>query len=136
MIVGPVWAWLALKTKNNAIIYFSIKTICFTDLYFTIPFVMIALITGLLLSHQFGGYLKFSWMTAGLITLFLSAIPAIPTLRAQYKLYRLSYEGRESHEPPSAEFNHVMMQSSIWGTIAGILPLISFYLMIMKPVLW
>jgi len=136
MVIGPLWITYAINSKENNIIHFAMKTICWADIYFSIPGVIVVLISGLMLAPTWGGYDKTSWITASLILLALSGIPAIPTLRAQYKLYRLSYESVQNNKLEKIEFNRAMWIWSVWGTIAIILPLVSFVFMITKPTLW
>ncbi len=136
IVIGPLWISYALNSKDNNIICFAMKTICWADIFFSIPGILLVLISGLLLAPTWGGYENRSWMMTSLILLALSGIPAIPTLRAQYKLYRLSYESIQNNKLETEKFQKAMWVWSFWGTIAIILPLISFILMIIKPTIW
>ena len=136
IVIVPLWITYALNSGNNRIICFAMKTICWADILFSIPGILIVLISGLMLAPVWGGYQNTSWIMGSLILLALSGVPAIPTLRAQYKLYRLSYESFGKNLLEESEFKRTLWIWSFWGTIAIILPLISFILMIVKPKLW
>ncbi|MBI3600191.1 MAG: DUF2269 domain-containing protein [Nitrospinae bacterium] len=136
IITGPLWIAHAMRSKNNAVVCNAIKALCWADVFFTIPGVVLTLISGLILASSFGDYYTVSWIITALILLGISSIPAIPTLRYQYRLYQLSYEALQQDKPLPEEFTHIMGKWSLLGTIAIILPLISFVLMIIKPALW
>jgi uncharacterized membrane protein len=135
MMIGPVWAARAFKTKDTGIIYFALRTICRTDVLITIPCLMVTIFTGLLLAQTFGGYMKFSWMIVSLVVLSLSIVPTVPTLKAQYNLYYLSYQQMKGFESSEILFKKNLGAASIWGSVASLPSLAVMILMVVKPAL-
>lgn len=137
MSTGPLWLIFANRTKNTSFISSTMKAMCWADVVFTVPGLMLAIITGLQMANtNWGGYFNLSWLAAALILLVLSSFVGVPAMILQYKLYSICEKAAQKQEPLPEEYSKVVNQWSWWGTIAGILPIISFMLMVLKPNLW
>jgi len=131
VIVSGVWALMAERTHNHAIIQFSNRMVLITDGVFTLLGSLGVVYTGHDLAEQFGGHASHPWIQwsyglllfSGLIWLFI----LVPIQLKQRQLLRQSTEVGEAY----------WRLSRIWqlaGAIATLLPLPIVYFMVTKSV--
>ena len=135
MIIGPLWTWYALRSKDKKIIHFSLLTVCWTDVILTTPSFMLVIITGLILSPTWGGYDKTPWILASLSLIGLAIVLAIPTLKYQYRIFTISADTLEHDKEYPEEFKLSLNKSAFWGTLIMIPFMVILFLMVLKPVL-
>ena len=141
IVVTGGWMILAERTRETSVIYFASRTVNRADVLFTGPGVILVLLNGLALAEsRWGGWTRFyenSWIAMALILFGLSGIVWVSfLLRYQYRLVRLSAHAVKAGDQLPAEFDRVLHKWYIWGSIATILPLVSLYLMVVKPTFW
>jgi uncharacterized membrane protein len=133
IIVTGMWMFSAHKTGNETIIKFGARITHWADVWFTAPGTILLLINGLAMANTWGGIMNSHWIIAALVLFSLSGIIWIGFLiPAQNWFVKISWE--KSTLPP--EFYTKLNQWYFWGSVATILPVISMFLMVMKPTLW
>ncbi len=127
IIVTGAWMLLAERTRDPSVLQFAARAVNWADVFFTGPGVILVLWNGLVLSSQWGGVFRTSWITAALALFLLSGIVWVGLLLPyQHRLIQRSGD----------EFFQILHRWYFWGTVATILPLISLVLMAVKPTLW
>lgn len=131
VVVSGVWAAMAERTRNHAIIQFSNRLVLITDLLFTATGAIGVVVTGHLMAGQYGGDTAHPWITwsymlfgaSGLIWM-LVLLPI--QIKQRMLLQRTTQITRE-----------YLQLSRVWqisGAVATLLPLPILYLMITKIV--
>ena len=141
IVVSAAWMLLAERTGQTSVLRFASRTVSQADLLFTGPGVILVLGNGLALaSSRWGGWTGFyvhSWIVVALGLFAASGLVWVGfLLRYQFKLVGLSAAAVESGAELTAEFSHVLRRWYAWGSVATLLPLLSLYLMVMKPEWW
>ena len=75
--VSLFWGGQANRSKDPALIRFSIKTFTWADLYFTAGGLFLILANGVLLAAPLGGLYEQPWILSTLIVLGLSSVPLL-----------------------------------------------------------
>ncbi|MBV8281818.1 MAG: DUF2269 family protein [Candidatus Eremiobacteraeota bacterium] len=128
--VGVFWKHISDRSRNPAIMAFTIDAIIAADRVFTIPGVLIVLAGGLGAAYVGGiPILSTGWLLWGLIAFILSGLAFGPLSRTQRKLSAAAHAGDLS------EYDRLSKSWDLWGFIALALPIVAFVLMILKPVL-
>ncbi len=128
--VGVFWKRVSDRSRNAAIMAFTIDAIIAADRVFTIPGILILLIGGLAAAFVGGiPILATGWLLWGLIAFILSGLAFGPLSRTQRKLSVAAHAG------DLAEYERLSKSWDLWGFIALALPVIAFVLMILKPAL-
>lgn len=137
IIVSGVWMFLAEQTKQSATLHFASRVVNWADVFFTAPGVLLLLSNGLILAEQWGGIGTRWWIAVGLGLFILGGVVWLGWLiRWQDRLVRLSSHPAASGEQLPEAFFQVLHRWYFWGIVATILPLISFVLMVVKPIFW
>jgi uncharacterized membrane protein len=129
VVVSGIWAAMAERTRNHAIIQFSNRLVLITDLLFTLTGALGVVFTGHLMAASYGGDSAHPWITwsytlfglSGLIWL-LVLVPI--QLKQRRLLQRTTQITRE-----------YLQWSRIWqvsGAVATALPLPIIYFMVTK----
>ncbi len=133
IVVTGVWKGLADRTRSREVITFAQRLVTITDYLFTGGGAVVVLMTGLLMMRSYERtVLEIPWLFWGIAlfavsgTIWLAAL--VPIQRKQTRLLRESGE-----EIPDAYWR-LARAWTLWGTIATVLPLISVYVMVFKPV--
>jgi uncharacterized membrane protein len=63
VIVSGVWAAMAERTRNHAVVQFSNRMVLITDLLFTLTGALGVVITGHLMAVRYGGDTAHPWLT-------------------------------------------------------------------------
>ncbi len=133
IIVTGIWMFSAERTGNEAVIRFGAKITHWADVWFTAPGSLLLIVNGLVMANQWGGIINNHWIITALILFSLSGIIWIVFLiPTQDYFVKVAWNG--SPIPP--EFHIKLRQWYFWGSVATILPVISMFLMVMKPTLW
>jgi uncharacterized membrane protein len=128
--VGVFWKSYADKSRNLAVMAFTMDAIIRADRVFTFPGILILLIGGLGAAFVGGiPILSTGWLLWGIIAIILSGLAFGPLSRTQRQLAAAAHAGNlEKYEQLSSGWN-------LWGSIALAFPVIAFVLMILKPAL-
>jgi len=129
VIVSGIWALLAERTRNHAIIQFSNRMVLITDGLFTLPGSLGVVWTGHSMAENFGGVEGHPWIQwsyallgfSGLIWLFV----LVPIQLKQHALLKNS-------DTVCAEYWRLSQIWQITGAVATVLPLPIVYFMVNK----
>lgn len=136
IIVTAVWMVSAERTRSTAVLRFGAQAVNWLDVIFTAPGVLLLLATGLPLASQWGGVAHTPWIQAALALFALAGVVWMALLIPdQHRMIKLSEPVRPDEPLPPAFFR-CLHRWYLWGTVATVLPLISFFLMVLKPKLW
>ena len=130
VVVSGIWAALAERTRDHAIIQFSNRLVLITDLLFTLSGAVGVVITGHLMAAQYGGdsahpWISWSYALFGLSGLIWMLVLVPIQLKQRRLLQRTTQITRE-----------YLQWSRIWqvsGAVATALPLPIIYFMVTKP---
>jgi uncharacterized membrane protein len=128
--VGVFWKQFADRSGNLAIMANTMDGIIRADRVFTIPGILMLLAGGLAAAFV-GNYpiLGTGWILWGLCLFILSGLAFGPLSRTQRAISVAAHAGNlEEYERLSKAWN-------VWGTIALVLPIVAFVIMILKPAL-
>jgi uncharacterized membrane protein len=131
VIVSGVWAAMAERTRDHAIVQFSNRLVLITDLLFTLTGALGVVFTGHLMSQNYGGHAAHPWISwsyalfglSGLIWLLV----LVPIQLRQRKLLMRT-------TTITAEYLQWSRRWQIAGALATVLPLPILYLMVTKVV--
>jgi uncharacterized membrane protein len=129
VVVSGIWAAMAERTRNHAIIQFSNRLVLITDLLFTLTGAIGVVFTGHLMAARYGGDSAHPWITwsyalfglSGLIWLLV----LVPIQLKQRKLLQRTTQITREY----------LQWSRIWqvsGAVATALPLPIIYFMVTK----
>lgn len=129
VIIGPLWVSLAILSKEHNIIRFSFKMLVLTDIFITLPAMILIVINGLFMSSIYGDFsTNPAWLIHSIYSLFALWIFVIPILFIQDKMQKL-IDINQSQTP-------LFKKLTVWWITIGaisFMPLITIcYLMIMK----
>ena len=138
IIVTGAWMLMAERARSISVIHFSAKAVIRADLLFTLPGVLLILMNGFVMVFSaWGGWSAFheiTWIAAALGLFTLSGVIWVGVLiPVQHRMAVLSDPSAYPDALPK-RFYSSLRSWYIWGGIAIVLPLISLYLMVNKPV--
>jgi uncharacterized membrane protein len=129
VVVSGIWAALAERTRNHAIIQFSNRLVLITDLMFTLTGAVGVVFTGHLMAAQYGGDGAHPWITWSYALFGLSGLiwmlVLVPIQLKQRKLLQRTTQITSEY----------LQWSRIWqvsGAVATALPLPIIYFMVTK----
>lgn len=135
IVITGVWMFMAERTNNSDVLRFAARMVNWADVFFTVPGIFLLITNGDILSEQWGGVFRVSWIVVSLVLFLFSGIVWLGLLlRYQNSLIKLSESTHSKKDSP--EFFIVLHKWYFWGAIATVLPLISLVLMFMKPKVW
>lgn len=138
IVTGLFWMKFARKTNDVKIIHHTAKGLIASDKLFTIPGVLIITAAGFY-AAIYGGLplLRTGWLFWPIILFSLSGIFFAYKVAPLQGKMRRSVEGETSTVVlENGRFDYLMKQWELWGFLAVITPVISFFMMILKwPVL-
>lgn len=134
IITAAFWKLAADRTGDPRTIHQTSRLVMLADYAFTLPGIAMLLIFGHLLVHE-AGYSLWEWSWLGIsYALFIVSgmIWMVVLLPGQRKMVQSSKIGLESGRIPDSYYRY----SRLWngfGTISILLPLITLFLMVVKP---
>ena len=129
VVVSGVWAAMAERTRDHAIIQFSNRLVLITDLLFTLTGAIGVVITGHLMAARFGGDTAHPWITWSYALFGLSGlIWMLVLVPIQLKQRRLLQRTTQI----TAEYLQLSRLWQVSGAVATVLPLPILYLMVTK----
>jgi uncharacterized membrane protein len=138
IVTGLFWMKFARKTNDVKIIHHTAKGLIASDKLFTIPGVLIITAAGFY-AAIYGGLplLRTGWLFWPIILFSLSGIFFAYKVAPLQGKMRRSVEGETNNVVlENGKFDYLMKQWELWGFLAVITPIISFFMMILKwPVL-
>ncbi|MDH3215563.1 MAG: DUF2269 domain-containing protein [Candidatus Krumholzibacteria bacterium] len=137
IIVSAMWMVGAKRTGDVHVLHFAAQSVVRGDRMFTLPGLLLILGPGLLIVGPWGGIPGTSWAELALALLILSgAIWLAVLIRLQKRMVELTRAAAEAKEGLDEHFYKLLKAWTMWGGIATLLPLLSFYLMVFKPKWW
>ncbi|MCM3782389.1 DUF2269 domain-containing protein [Neobacillus mesonae] len=133
IITAAFWKIRADRTGNPSIILHAVKNVMLADYSFTIPGLILIIISGAVMAGE-GGYSLsgLNWLTLSLIlfgiTGFVWAAILIPIQR---RMIRFSMDSVKEGAI-TAQYRLASRQWAVYGVAATFLPLVILYLMVMK----
>ncbi len=134
IITAAFWKLLAEREGNPQVIASTAKRVMLADYWFTIPGIVLLLSTGHILM-TLGGYslLRFSWISLAYGVFILSGLLwLVVLLPAQRGMIRYS-EASVKQGQLTPEYKRASNTWNLWGTVATVLPMVTLYLMVVKP---
>lgn len=137
IIVSAAWMSAARRTEDVKIVAFAARAVSHADWMFTLPSVILILLNGIALTGKEYGYANVqdqSWLTAAMLLFVLSGVVwAGFLMRYQARMIRLSANAEGEVSP---ELRETIKSWMNMGGLATLLPLVSLWLMVVKPMLW
>ena len=134
IIVTAWWKLMADRTKNPGIIRFAQRQVTLTDYVFTIPGVMLTVLTGDWMAYGFfENSWDIQWLTWGRCLLITSGVIwAAILIPIQIKQSRMSRQFVIDAPIPN-EYWRLSRRWNVFGSIAVLLPLMNIFWMVFKP---
>ena len=134
IIVTAFWKVLADRTKNWTIISYSQRLVTYTDIVFTLTGILLINTTGMIMAKNFPGFLSVNWIKWGLAFFTATGVLWVGLLiPIQIYLHRLTSKHLSTEVIPTQYWTYETAWMII-GSCAVILPLMSLYMMVFKPI--
>lgn len=134
IVTGLFWMKFARKTNDIKIIHHTAKGLIASDKLFTIPGVLIITAAGFY-AAIYGGVplLRTGWIFWPIILFSLSGVFFAYKVAPLQGKMRKALEGETNEQVlKTGKFDQLMKQWELWGFMAVITPVISFFMMILK----
>jgi uncharacterized membrane protein len=133
-VVGMFWETRSLASGNKDVILHTYRTVAWLDARLSSPLIILAVISGLMLSFIMGDLWRIGWLSASFILfLFSGLFWVVSDIPTQYKVKKLM-AALDPAQPSLPEELVRLLKSRLWIGVAGVLPLvIVFALMVYKP---
>lgn len=132
---GVFWHKHAARTRNPRLIAHAMEGVIRSDRLFTIPGVVIILVTGIFAAIK-GSFpiLGTGWILWTLVMFGISGLVFMTRLAPlQRKLHAHAAAGAESGSFDYEAYHRLATQWDLWGAVATLTPLIGLGLMVLKP---
>jgi uncharacterized membrane protein len=129
VVVSGIWAAMAERTRNHAIIQFSNRLVLITDLLFTLTGAVGVVFTGHLMAARYGGDSAHPWIT------WSYALFGMSGLIWMLVLVPIQLKQRRLLQRTTQITSEYLQWSRIWqvsGAVATALPLPIIYFMVTK----
>ncbi len=131
IITGLFWHRYAARTREPTVIGHAMGGIIFSDRLFTIPGVILILVSGVLLAIQ-GGYplLRTGWILWPIILFTVSGLAfMLRVAPLQRQLLAMAQADNFDYTP----YQQLTRKWEFWGAVALLTPLAALVIMTMKP---
>jgi uncharacterized membrane protein len=137
IIVSAMWVAQARRTQNIVVLHFAVRSAMRGDQLFTLPGIVLILVTGLLTVANLDEFPRVAWAELALVLFILSGVIwAGVMVRLQKRMIRMTAEAVESGGGLDEPIRLVVRRWTMWGGIATLLPFAALVLMLFKPGLW
>jgi uncharacterized membrane protein len=129
VVVSGIWAAMAERTRNHAIIQFSNRLVLITDLLFTLTGALGVVFTGHLMAERYGGHAAHPWIS------WSYALFGFSGLIWMLVLVPIQLKQRKLLQRTTTITREYLQWSRIWqvaGAVATALPLPIIYFMVTK----
>jgi uncharacterized membrane protein len=133
IITAAFWKIRADLTRNPFVIHHAAKNVMIADYSFTIPGLVLIIISGAEMAGMYGvSLLGLNWLTLSLILFAITGFIWLAILiPLQLRMIRFSADIVKTGAI-SAEYRRTSRQWAIYGVAATFLPIVILYLMVMK----
>jgi uncharacterized membrane protein len=137
IVTGVFWHKHAERTRNPRLLAHTMDGVIRSDRLFTMPGVLIIIVTGVLAAVR-GGFplLGTGWILWTLILFGISGVTFMARLAPLQRQLRAQAEaGAASGSFDYDAYRRLAVQWEIWGAIATLTPILGLALMVLKPAL-
>lgn len=133
IVTAAFWKIRADLTGNPVVIYPAAKNVMLADYVFTIPGLVLIVISGAVMAEGIGvSWMGLNWLTLSLLLFAITgAIWLAVLLPLQRQMIRISAACVESGAV-STEYRIASRRWAVYGVAATLLPVVILYLMVMK----
>jgi uncharacterized membrane protein len=135
IVTGLFWHAHAARTRDPRLLHHAMDGIIRSDRWFTLPGVVLIIVTGVLTAMK-GGYplLGTPWIAWSLVLFSISGIIyGVKLAPLQVKMRALAREGLVSGTFEHARYESLTRQWDAWGLASLLTPLAAMVLMVLKP---
>lgn len=134
IVVTAFWKTFSDFSIDWRVIVFSQRLVTYTDIAFTTLGVLMIASTGMLMAKQYGNFFDLKWIMWG-FSLFVASgvIWLFILIPLQVKLHQIANQFKSNAKIPAIYWK-LERYWMIFGMIATVLPLITLYWMVFKPV--
>jgi len=137
IVVSALWMKQAGRTREPRVLQSAARSVMRADRVFTMPGILLILITGILTTAPHGGFPGKAWIELALMLFILSGVIWVTALlRLQKRMVELADVSVKYRSELGEPFYRTLKRWSMWGGIATLLPFVALVLMIFKPTLW
>jgi len=133
LAVTAVWKTLADQTREPNVIAYAQRLVTVTDIAFTSTGAILITVSGFVLARDWGGIFGPTWLTLGFSGFALSGLlwltVLIPTQLRQSRLARAA----ATSGVIDPDYWRLARRWYIFGALATVLPLVTLFLMAIKP---
>lgn len=136
IVTGVFWHKHALRTRDPRLLAHAMDGVRRSDRLFTMPGVLLILVTGVWAAVQ-GGFpiLRTGWIAWTLVLFGISGLVfGLRIAPLQKRLHALAAAGTDGGFDLAA-YERLSRQWDLWGTVATLTPLAGVALMVLKPAL-
>lgn len=133
IVTAAFWKVRADLSGNPAVIHYGARNVMLADYVFTIPGLILIVVSGGIMAEQAGFPLSgFNWLTLSLLLFAITGVIwGIILIPLQRKMIQISAECLTEGKVSKA-YRDASRTWAIYGTIATLLPITILYLMVMK----
>lgn len=130
IFIGMFWMVFAVKSNDQRLIHFAIKSINRLDKYLTVPSVILLVVFGFILMFKVGySFLNTPLILCSSVLILISGlIFGIKLTPLQIKFEKLV----EKKDFNKSEFDKIYKYWLVWGTLALLTPVIALMMMLLK----
>lgn len=135
IVTAAFWKMRSHRTGNPTVIHHAAKNVMLADIVFTIPGLLLILVSGSLMAERTGYPMgELNWLTLSLLLFALTGViwlaVLLPLQRSMIRHSARSLENGEMNET----YRRVSLYWDAFGTVATLLPVVILYLMIAKGI--
>lgn len=133
-IGSAFYMFIANRRKNIIEMNFAVKFVVIADFIFTLPSVIIQLVTGILMVQMLGLNYNYAWVKWGLILYLFAGACWLPVVFIQMRMEKLLSNAITNNTPLDDKY---WLYDKLWcalGALAFPAIIIVFYLMVNKPI--
>lgn len=135
IIMGLFWHAYAARTRDARMISHAMGGIILSDRFFTIPGVVVILMSGVLLAIQ-GGYplLRTGWILWPIVLFSVSGLVFLVRVAPlQRQLLAMAQRGAERGQFDYTPYHTLALRWELWGALALLTPVAALFIMTLKP---
>jgi len=133
-IGSAFYMFAANRTKDTASIYFAVRHVVIADWLFTMPAVILQLITGTWLIYATGRAFTDLWVIWSLTLYIFTGICWLPVVWMQIRMRDMARRAFEADEPLPDRYWRLDKWWITLGSLAFPAVIVIFYLMVFRPV--
>jgi len=135
IITGVFWKYHAERTNDHRVIGMMFEGIARSDRFFTIPGVMLILVSGVFAARDANySLLGTGWIAWSIMLFIVSGVLFMAKIGPlQKRIARLAQDAATADRFDWAQYKSMARSWEIWGAIATLTPLAALVIMVLKP---